>query len=292
MEYSLGSEWRRWDLHIHTPGTQKNNQFTGRTLEEQWQNFYKDILDYINSCDETRQVAVLGITDYFSIENYRKVMSDNVLTTKFDLILPNIEMRVTPVSKNAALNIHLICNPQIVSELDSKLFCQLSFKHSNGKIFHPIREDLIKLGKLSSPSARSDQQAYKEGINQFVVELGELKTILQDDKELRENVIIAVSNSSNDGVSGIKYSNSIKDDIYYFSDAIFSSSNNDAKYFLGELTSPDDIIRKYGKLKPCIHGCDAHSNDKILKPDNDAFCWIKADCTFNGLKQIIYDKLL
>ncbi len=22
-----GSEWRRWDLHIHTPGTALNNQF-------------------------------------------------------------------------------------------------------------------------------------------------------------------------------------------------------------------------------------------------------------------------
>ena len=27
-EYPRGSEWRRWDLHVHTPGTYLNNQYT------------------------------------------------------------------------------------------------------------------------------------------------------------------------------------------------------------------------------------------------------------------------
>ena len=26
-EYLRGSEWRRWDLHVHTPGTNKNDQY-------------------------------------------------------------------------------------------------------------------------------------------------------------------------------------------------------------------------------------------------------------------------
>ena len=32
--YPRGSEWRRWDLHIHTPNTKKNDQFNGATAEE------------------------------------------------------------------------------------------------------------------------------------------------------------------------------------------------------------------------------------------------------------------
>ena len=27
--FERGSEWRRWDLHIHTKGTNKNDLFTG-----------------------------------------------------------------------------------------------------------------------------------------------------------------------------------------------------------------------------------------------------------------------
>jgi hypothetical protein len=39
----------------------------------------------------------------------------------------------------------------------------------------------------------------------------------------------------------------------------------------------------------CIHGSDAHQNSKIFEPDDQRYCWIKADPTFNGLKQIIYE---
>lgn len=40
---------------------------------------------------------------------------------------------------------------------------------------------------------------------------------------------------------------------------------------------------------PCIHGSDAHLLDDICKPDLDRYTWIKADPTFEGLKQIIYE---
>ena len=33
-KFPRGSEWRRSDLHIHTPEMNKNDQFTGTTQEE------------------------------------------------------------------------------------------------------------------------------------------------------------------------------------------------------------------------------------------------------------------
>jgi hypothetical protein len=39
MEYKKGSEWRRWDLHIHTPETKKNDQFEGATPAEKWSKY-------------------------------------------------------------------------------------------------------------------------------------------------------------------------------------------------------------------------------------------------------------
>ncbi len=298
MDFCRGSEWRRWDLHIHTPQTKKNDQFIGTTPQEKWDKFYEDVLAYIDSEDPTKKVAVLGITDYFSIDNYRKVISDGKLTEKFELILPNIEMRITPVSSKAAMNIHFLCNPSIVSQLDVKLFSQLTFKHSNGQVFHAVKDDFIKLGQLYDATL-ADEAAYRKGIDQFVVDLSNLKKILEDDKDLRENVIVAVSNSSNDGASGIgnptrPNANSdlsvIRDDLCYFADVLFCSTESSVKYYLGEATlSKEQIVQKYGRLKPCIHGCDAHKNSDILAPNNNRYCWIKADCTFEGLKQIVYE---
>lgn len=298
MDFCRGSEWRRWDLHIHTPQTKKNDQFIGSTPQEKWDKFYEDVLTYISSEDPTKKVAVLGITDYFSIDNYRKVISDGKLTDKFELILPNIEMRITPVSSKAAMNIHFICNPNIISQLDVKLFSQLTFKHSNGQTFHAVKDDFIKLGQLFDATLVNDA-AYRKGIEQFVVDLTNLKQILDDDKDLRENVIVLVSNSSNDGASGIGNSSRpnansdltvVRDDICYFADILFCATESSIKYFLGEgVLTKEQIVQKYGRLKPCVHGCDAHKNSDILAPNNNRYCWIKADCTFEGLKQIIYE---
>jgi hypothetical protein len=38
MDYSKGSEWRKWDLHLHGPATLPNNQFAGATPEEKWED--------------------------------------------------------------------------------------------------------------------------------------------------------------------------------------------------------------------------------------------------------------
>lgn len=71
---------------------------------------------------------------------------------------------------------------------------------------------------------------------------------------------------------------------------IYSSNQKDINYFLGEGKDDVELVkRKCGSLMPCIHGSDAHCNDRIFTPDDGKFCWIKADVTFEGLKQILYE---
>lgn len=114
-EFSKGSEWRRWELHIHTPDTKKNDNFDGTSSEEKWNKYYEDINNYIgNGDDPLKNIAVMAITDYLSIDNYKKVIQDNRLTKSIKLVLPNIEMRMYPLSKQSGINIHFIFNPEIV----------------------------------------------------------------------------------------------------------------------------------------------------------------------------------
>ncbi|NYT47006.1 MAG: hypothetical protein H0A75_04710 [Candidatus Methanofishera endochildressiae] len=72
------------------------------------------------------------------------------------------------------------------------------------------------------------------------------------------------------------------------SDAIFSNPS-DREFFIGEKNGCDEslVINKCGSLKPCVHGSDAHCENKLFNPDENRFCWIKADLTFEGLKQIL-----
>src|SRR5438094_610272 len=57
-----GSEWHRWDPHIHAPGTVLEDGFAG-----DWEGY----LTRIESAIPT--IRALGVTDYCSIEAYRQV---------------------------------------------------------------------------------------------------------------------------------------------------------------------------------------------------------------------------
>ena len=99
LNYERGSEWRRWDLHIHTPQTLKNDQYEGKAVDEKWDNFYNTIVDYIgDGTDPLKTIEVIGITDYLSIDNYNKVMTDGRLPDSIKLVLPNVELRMVLAS--------------------------------------------------------------------------------------------------------------------------------------------------------------------------------------------------
>ena len=74
-----------------------------------------------------------------------------------------------------------------------------------------------------------------------------------------------------------------------------SSNKKQADFFLWKDPKyPEDACKPwFGRRKPCIKGSDSHNvNDEIgrLKDHNsdpvDKYCWIKADPTFGGLRQI------
>lgn len=302
--YLHGSIWRRWDLHIHTPNTQKEDKYTGSTDEEKWAGFYNSIHNYVgNGEDQLRAISVIGITDYLSLDNYFKVKNEkDKLPSCVRLIIPNIEARMTPVAHNAPINIHFLFDPDFDDQIESQFLANLRFKKQDDT-FCATKSDLIRLGRAykANPTL-SERIAYKEGIGQFILEPDSIREVFKSKPFLRDKVIIAVCNKSGDGVSGARCHcdyltesggsqlQETTDSIYQMADMIFSANPKDREYFLGNGTdSPEEILRRYKTVMPCIHGCDAHENSQIFAPDNDRYCWIKSDPTFEGLKQVLYE---
>ncbi len=56
---SRGAEWRRWEPHIHAPGTVMNNRCTGLTAWE----------DYLSALKAaTPLIEAIAVTDYYVTE--------------------------------------------------------------------------------------------------------------------------------------------------------------------------------------------------------------------------------
>ena len=302
-EYLRGSEWRRWDLHIHTPGTKKNDNFTGSAINDKWEQYYSTIKAYIgDASDPTKSIAVIGITDYLSVENYQKVLADNKLPDSVLLVLPNVEMRIQPIANDSPINIHFLIDPELVGSIEDRFFSKLKFRYGSTE-FSAARSELVRLGKAID-STLDEKKAYRKGIEQYVPSFDIIQEVFTNDTDLREKTIILVCNGTNDGVSGAinhaDYFNTngqdsqlkaFRQSIYKFVDGIFSATPSDIAYFSGSRPScpPKLVIEQCGSLKPCVHGSDAHSNENLFEPSDQKYCWIKADPTFNGLKQIIYE---
>jgi hypothetical protein len=96
ISLSRGSEWHKWDLHIHSPLSGLNNQFPYVNASPNWEA-------YIAKLESLGDIPVIGITDYFSIDGYKKVLEFKAAgrLKNIQLILPNIEFRIDNVINTA-----------------------------------------------------------------------------------------------------------------------------------------------------------------------------------------------
>lgn len=284
--YEHGSEWRRWDLHVHTPDSVLETQFKG-----DWDG-------YISAIEQSDSgIAVIGITDYCSISGYEKVVwyRQNDRMKNIETIIPNIEFRITPnTEKYKGINIHILVNPESthhITEIKNALSRLVIDHHAQN--YACTEDQLMSYGRILHPeTAQCDRTSLKEGINNFKPSYDVFKKWYNGEKWLKENSIVVAANGSKDGISGLKDGgfSGLKKDIYQFIDMVFSATPSDISHFTGQgAKSRADIIAELGRLIPCVHGSDAHGIDKLFEPDHKRYCWIKADPTFNGLKQVVFE---
>ena len=188
-----GSEWRRWELHLHTPFTQKEDQYTGNTNDEKWENFYTSVSNYIgDGKDPLRSICAIAITDYLSIDNYLKVCTDKRLPDSVKLIMPNVELRMAPVAESSPINIHCIFDPDIANELENRFFANLKFEY-NHKKYSATKSELIRLGRdFEANNSLNEENALKAGLSQYVISYDALSEVFKNDPQLKEKTIIVV----------------------------------------------------------------------------------------------------
>jgi energy-coupling factor transporter ATP-binding protein EcfA2 len=288
-----GAEWRRWDLHVHTPASLLGTSFVG----VQWD----DYVDALEEAAQRHKIAVIGVTDYMSIDGYEKLRALQNDATKprlpSVLLLPNIEFRSMPSTKTGqALNLHLLVNVSDPLHVDKIKKSLRNLKYSyNHQQYGCIRDELIDFARQQDPSLLDDTSAYRFGVAQFKPSQTDIFGWLDNDKWLTDNSAVGIANG-NDGISGLPLDNfaATRDELLRRSHFIFSGNPADRQHYLGLKAgiSAASIRNQYGTLKPCFHGSDAHEIAKLFEPDQKVaqekrYCWIKADPSFLGLLQAI-----
>lgn len=282
-----GSEWRRWEPHIHAPGTAMNNQFSGPTA---WD-------DYLAALETaTPAIEAIAVTDYYVTDTYEEVLRHKALgrLPKAALVFPNVELRLdVATAKGGFVNLHLFVSPEDprhVEELQ-RLLSRLQFNVMQDR-FDCTRADLIRLGKKADSNITDDRAALEYGANQFKVNFQNLREVFSESGWAKKNILIAVAGGATDGTSGVREAadQTIRREIERFADVIFASSVAQRAFWLGDRDlSPAEIRARYGGLKPCLHGSDAHKLEDVATPFGDRFSWIKGGLEFDALRQACID---
>ena len=107
--FPKGSEWRKWDLHIHSPMSGLANEFPKKD------DGLPDWDKYVEKLEALTDIPAIGITDYFLIEGYKKIreFKDAGRLKNISLVLPNIEFRLDNFVGDRRINFHVIFSDKV-----------------------------------------------------------------------------------------------------------------------------------------------------------------------------------
>ena len=296
-----GSQWRKWDLHIHSPASALNNQFpTTANGELDWDA-------YISQLEKLSDIVAVGITDYFSIDGYKKVRAykQGGRLRNLSLVLPNIELRLNNVvytsggdQKPKRLNFHVLFSECLAPEVIEEHFVtQLKFNYrgtpqAENEIWNTSRKQIEDLGRrIRKEQPTFTGSDFAIGCTVVTVDVNDVKKLLEGRGSLfKDKYILVLAEESLSLISWEGQDHQVRKILLQGSDALFAASPETRNWALGlKDITPENFRSEFCTLKPCVHGSDAHSLDTIGRPHKNRYCWIKADTTFEGLKQILYE---
>ncbi|PJB55197.1 MAG: hypothetical protein CO098_17610 [Bacteroidetes bacterium CG_4_9_14_3_um_filter_41_19] len=258
--------------------------------ETKWDNFI-EALEQLPS-----EVKVIGITDYYFIDGYKKVMSYKAKGRlgNIEKIFPILEFRIDTFGSGSEntlqkINLHILFD---IDEANLQQEIQL------------IKDEFIKQIHISSVEKHSTKvltienltkqggNDLKNGFSNLIPPTKEVFKLLES-PTWRDKTFLFLGYKEWSNLEKNQQLKPLKEDLYKRVDAFFTSN-------LVTWGKSRNWLNEYGN-KPLLYSGDIHDftfldtvtkseSGEYLPPENyKCNTWIKADPTFEGLKQIIYE---
>lgn len=265
IKYPRGSEWRKWDLHIHSD-TGSPDQIVNKLIE--------------------KKISVFSITDHCNVDRidvFSELAEQKQKENIEILFLPGIELRTDKGKKS----VHLVG----IFPLLDKDGNQINSDYLKQNLLSQIGcndTDIINAGKEVLGEGKTDTEYKKRGYLEKVVSF---ENAANQIKKLGGLTIVHAGTKSSGIETEMKHAKS--EDEYELLNSLGHTKRILIKKYISvcELSNWNDSNLKerdfYLKTfdKPSIVCSDSHSLSNI----GTRYTWIKADPTFEGLKQILYE---
>ena len=247
---NIGSTWKKWDLHVHTPASIVQHYPGGP--DAAWEAFISDLEAL------PPDFKVVGINDYVFVDGYERVLQARKegRLQNLDLILPVVELRLDKfsgvVQKTKAgysasnwsrINLHVIFD-QIEPALIRDQFLSAITRHYTltpeardhaarwGGVI--TRENLRALGEAIIAAAPDDQKSgyndpLTEGFNALNVSMEKVKEALNTPFFERRH-LLAIGKTEWDSLRWSDHTIADKRSVINEADLVFTAAESPAAY--------------------------------------------------------------
>lgn len=310
-KYPRGSEWRKWDLHIHTPASfhWEGKKFHSNPDSPENIQLVDEMIHALNAAEP----AVFAIMDYWTFDGWfalKRRLAQSGSPKLEKTVFPGIELRlVAPM--DGRLNAHVLfsnyINDQELDDFRSALNVALINRplsdYSLKSLARHVGEDFLReKGFKKHEVDQSDEAALRAG-----------STVAEITCESYKQAIQSVSNglalgfmpfNTNDGLAEVKWQDHYAYVLDLFNTSPIFETRSPALWaaFAGITTRENrkwisDFQNALGNVpRLAVSGSDAH---RFIGEKGNNNCrgygdypssratWIKANPTFEGLKQAV-----
>lgn len=215
MNSPYGSIWRKWDFHVHTPYSILNNQFGCNAEKTEDFDRYVQTL-FTKALD--KDIHAIGITDYFSIDGYKRIRNDYLnndekLTELFPdsnqrsrikeiFVFPNIELRLDTFitlknSKSKKIDIHVLFSNELnPTTIEQNFLHKLTFEV--GPYEWPLTHEGIKeIGKNVREQNCEKGGDYFLGLKHVAISYEEIHKLLESCEAFKDSYTVATATDEN-----------------------------------------------------------------------------------------------
>jgi len=310
-KYPNGSEWRQWDLHIHTPASFHWNgqKFNSDPCALENAPLVDEMINALNAAEP----AVFAIMDYWTFDGWfalkHRLSQDDAPELK-KIVFPGIELRlVAPME--GRLNAHVLFS----NEIDDQVLHDFRAGLNIALIDRPLSDYSLKfLARYVGADLLRSKGFDKSEVDDYdgkALQAGSM--IAEITCESYKKALMSVPNNmalgfmpfnTNDGLADVKWQEHYAYVLGLFETSpIFETRTPDlCAAFAGVTTETNkrwigDFQRALGNTpRLAVSGSDAHqftgvqgNNDRRGYGDypSGKITWIKANPTFQGLQQAI-----
>ncbi|MBQ69075.1 ABC transporter [Candidatus Saccharibacteria bacterium] len=308
-KFPRGSEWRQWDLHVHTPAS---FHWTG---EKFGTSAAKNaaLVDAMIGAANGAEPAVFALQDYFTFDGWfelKKRLGEAGAPALSKTIFPGIELRLS-APMDGRLNAHVIFSNEIddqylrdfLARLRLELTDQPLSRHALIQYAKGANTDKLKHHGFDKTKC-ADDDAYALRAGYEIAEIT-VKSYQEAVQAVPQGMAVGfMPFSTNDGLESVKWAEHYAYALSLFSTSPIFETRDVAKWaaFVGIETAANRkyfaSFREALKNTPrlAVSGSDAHmfvgtAGDSNKRGYGDypsgQKTWIKADPTWNGLIQAI-----